>query len=159
PSIAPIWVVLSPGSRSLASSCAPVTAASTTPTANAPRDPRLVGCSAASGGFKADNWRFRRRTIRPCTTRLPRMMKAEGATFYVPPSEEGADDEALATSNGELVGRPAGLPREPAADADPPHPAGGGRTDGLVVRLRQRFPHAPGRPDPHRHRPGAGVCA
>ena len=28
--------------------------------------------------------------------------------------------------------------RNPAADAGAPHPPGGGRADGLVVRLRQR---------------------
>ena len=50
PSTAPTWAARSSGSRSRACSCARATAASITPTANAPPARRRAGSSIASGG-------------------------------------------------------------------------------------------------------------
>src|SRR5262249_32366013 len=67
-------------------------------------------------------------------------------------SQEGEPcHEALADYCGHLVRRSFARARHPAANAEAPYSPGGGRADGLVVRLRERVDDLAPPPDPHRH--------
>src|SRR5262245_42785532 len=58
-----------------------------------------------------------------------------------------------------MVRGPPLLAREPVADADSPHSEVVCRANGLVVRLRKRFPDALPNSDRHGHWTGTGLCA
>ena len=156
PSIAPTWAVRCRGSRSRACSCAPATAASTTPTANAPPGRRRAACSTASG--------------RCATGRLLEVQAPHYPTLQdtfetagmngLALTRGGSDDETLAACRGRLVRRPPERLR-----------------DSLLPMLRHPIPREVAGPmgwwyvfgsasltllidpDPHRHRPGAGLRA
>src|SRR5262249_10435767 len=140
PSTVLTWGVQYRGSKSLACLCARVMVASTTPTANAPQARRRAVFSPTSTAShkiaESIIYRFRRRTIRLCRTRCnPRRKRVN--------SQEAAHYEALAACPGPLVRRAFESSRNSAADDAASHPPGGGRPNGLVVRLRQRVAHPP----------------
>src|SRR5262249_7759843 len=97
-------------------------------------------------------WKFRRRIFRPLTILCSTQPERPG-------TYEGTHHDAPAARCGKLVRRPPASERDALADDATPHSPWGGRSDGLVVRLRQRVTHPPSHSDLDRHRSGDGLRA